>query len=221
MALNFKGLLQEWHQKQGRDLPKYTTHKIGGPAHKPTFQSSVVVEGGYEFNGQLSYSKRSAENAAAEIAWQSISQLNQSVQRLTAPSPTVILIDLENKADCPFEEFKYTNIDLIFVQSTNSTLYKIVPDQTYLDQHSNVYQLVIDSNKKDAADVLLIMEFTRLLLKGQYQNYILLSQDHVMESAIDCMNQSLIPTHSYQHYYLARDWSQVVTLLDQINLSNV
>ncbi|CAI8595166.1 unnamed protein product [Vicia faba] len=63
----YKNLLQELVQKQGFQLPVYSTNK-SGEAHKPIFTSQVEVEGAV-FTGQESKSKKQAEMTAAKVAY--------------------------------------------------------------------------------------------------------------------------------------------------------
>ncbi len=59
-----KTALQEWAQARGLPLPVYRTMKVEGPAHQPSFQIEVKVEG---FDPVVAggSSKRNAERAAA------------------------------------------------------------------------------------------------------------------------------------------------------------
>ncbi|WJX29607.1 HLA class II histocompatibility antigen, DR beta 4 chain [Trifolium repens] len=68
----YKNLLQELVQKEGFQLPVYTTTK-SGEAHKPIFSSQVEIEG-KTFTGQESKSKKQAEMSAAKVAYTTLKE---------------------------------------------------------------------------------------------------------------------------------------------------
>lgn len=59
-----KTILQEWAQERRLPLPSYNVISESGPAHKPNFEISVIVEGFSEQRGE-GRTKRLAEQAAA------------------------------------------------------------------------------------------------------------------------------------------------------------
>ncbi|XP_068502061.1 double-stranded RNA-binding protein 1-like isoform X2 [Phaseolus vulgaris] len=68
----YKNLLQELAQKEGFQLPIYSTNKKG-EAHMPIFVSHVKVEGGL-FTGQEAKSKKQAEMSAAKVAYMALKE---------------------------------------------------------------------------------------------------------------------------------------------------
>ncbi|CAJ1947918.1 unnamed protein product [Sphenostylis stenocarpa] len=68
----YKNLLQELAQKEGFQLPIYSTNK-SGEAHSPIFVSQVEVEGEL-FTGQEAKSKKQAEMSAAKVAYMALKE---------------------------------------------------------------------------------------------------------------------------------------------------
>jgi ribonuclease-3 len=64
---NFKSLLQESLQKDGKDLPRYEVVEVSGPDHERVFSVAVLV-GGQEWGRGSGKSKRDAEQEAARRA---------------------------------------------------------------------------------------------------------------------------------------------------------
>ncbi|CAJ2636421.1 unnamed protein product [Trifolium pratense] len=69
----YKNLLQELVEKEGLQLPVYSTNKSGGEAHKPIFTSQVEIKGEI-FTGQESKSKKLAEMSAAKVAYTTLKE---------------------------------------------------------------------------------------------------------------------------------------------------
>jgi ribonuclease-3 len=68
-----KSLLQEWSQARGLGLPAYELMQAVGPAHAPTFHVAVSIPG-YETVTARAPSKRAAEQAAAEVLLDRLSE---------------------------------------------------------------------------------------------------------------------------------------------------
>ncbi|XP_045788987.1 double-stranded RNA-binding protein 1-like isoform X1 [Trifolium pratense] len=68
----YKNLLQELVQKEGLQLPVYSTNQ-SGEAHKPIFSSQVEIVGEI-FIGQESKSKKQAEMSAAKVAYTTLKE---------------------------------------------------------------------------------------------------------------------------------------------------
>ena len=62
-----KSTLQEWLQKRGKPTPIYTPTDVTGPAHNPTFECEVQLEGLPLFKG-TGRNRRMAEQDAAKAA---------------------------------------------------------------------------------------------------------------------------------------------------------
>ncbi len=67
--VNAKTRLQEWTQARGLGTPRYRLLERRGPDHAPCFRVAVEVQG-QEWGRGTGPSKRAAEQAAAEDAWQ-------------------------------------------------------------------------------------------------------------------------------------------------------
>ncbi len=67
--VNPKTRLQEWTQARGLGTPRYRLLRREGPDHAPRFWVAVEVAG-QEWGRGVGSSKRAAEQAAAEHAWQ-------------------------------------------------------------------------------------------------------------------------------------------------------
>jgi ribonuclease-3 len=70
-----KTALQEWLQREKKDLPVYRVLEVLGPAHQQTFRVQVQVDGLEEYPVGTGASRREAEQAAAADA---LSQLSAS-----------------------------------------------------------------------------------------------------------------------------------------------
>lgn len=65
---NYKALVQECIQGQGKPTPVYRLVETAGPDHKKQFTVEILVEGKVVGNG-TGKSKKAAENQAARAAW--------------------------------------------------------------------------------------------------------------------------------------------------------
>jgi len=68
---NYKGLLQELVQGQGKSTPVYRLVEATGPDHDKQFTAEIMVEGEPLGRG-TGKSKKAAENEAAKAAWESL-----------------------------------------------------------------------------------------------------------------------------------------------------
>jgi len=68
---DYKSLLQEYVQKKYRIIPKYVLVETSGPDHDRVFQVKVVIKE-KEYEPALGKSKKEAEQAAAEAAWNAL-----------------------------------------------------------------------------------------------------------------------------------------------------
>ncbi len=68
-----KTALQEWAQRHGRAIPKYTIIDSGGPAHAPFFTIEVSMDG-YEKVSARAQNKKSAQKLAAIALLKQIQQ---------------------------------------------------------------------------------------------------------------------------------------------------
>jgi hypothetical protein len=66
--MSAKNTLQEYFQKKGLSLPKYNTIRCGGADHTPLWKSTVILTGGYKFEGNVNQNKTKAEEDAAITA---------------------------------------------------------------------------------------------------------------------------------------------------------
>ncbi|KAG8648022.1 double-stranded RNA-binding protein 1 isoform X2 [Manihot esculenta] len=89
----YKNLLQELAQKECYPLPSYTT-MVSGEAHRPTFVSTVDVEGEL-FTGQEARTKKQAELIAAKVAY---TALKQRTADIVSCDPPVVSPGLESSS---------------------------------------------------------------------------------------------------------------------------
>ena len=68
---DYKSLLQEYTQKKYKIIPKYILVGTHGPDHDRVFQVKVQIKG-TEYGPAKGKSKKEAEQAAAEAAWQAL-----------------------------------------------------------------------------------------------------------------------------------------------------
>jgi len=71
---NYKAVLQELTQAEGRGLPEYRTIKEVGPAHNRQFYIDVLVQGEVLGHGQ-GCSKKEAQQNAAKLALEALGEL--------------------------------------------------------------------------------------------------------------------------------------------------
>lgn len=69
-----KSRLQEFLQSQGRDVPDYRIIRVSGKAHRQVFEVACNIEGESEPFSASGTSRRSAEQAAAEKAYLTLTQ---------------------------------------------------------------------------------------------------------------------------------------------------
>ncbi|MGF1572000.1 MAG: ribonuclease III [Sumerlaeia bacterium] len=77
VAVDYKSQLQEWSQGQGRGLPRYKVIQEQGPDHNKSFVTQVWLDQELLAEGKGSR-KKNAENDAARLALDFISQKKQS-----------------------------------------------------------------------------------------------------------------------------------------------
>lgn len=82
MVPNYKAMLQEFVQGQGRPAPVYRLVEASGPDHDRRFTSEILVEGEALATG-AGKSKKAAENQAARAAWARL-RCNHGQTRLQA-----------------------------------------------------------------------------------------------------------------------------------------
>src|SRR4051812_21802707 len=63
-----KNTLQEYFQKKRLALPTYDHKQCGGPAHKPNWQSTIILFDGTKIVGDIAGNKADADSSAAKKA---------------------------------------------------------------------------------------------------------------------------------------------------------
>lgn len=100
--MSAKNRLQEFYQKQQKDLPIYTCINLGNQPHAPEWKASVKTVDGQIFHSDLFSKKTHAENDAAAKCLKVFDQLlavpGPNLKKYTRPEvpKCIILMDLEN-----------------------------------------------------------------------------------------------------------------------------
>ena len=207
LQMNPKNQLQEYCQKNGIGLPNYQTDRIGGESHKPTFQSSVTIEGFETCFGELKHTKKEAELSAASYMLGCINQYHQNnIKYYTNPTDTDILvyIDLENIHVGDFmdhHKFGVVGFSVIGVATANHPSLKSVS----LD----IRLLTIESDHKDAADTLMIYEIGKSVEQGG-GTYIIVTKDHFAAPLVEILRSQNIKA------YRCKSMEELDKVLDKV-----
>jgi len=176
---NYKGRLQELCQKRHIEIPIYTTEKLPSASHIPLFQSTIITQLlEVPVWGQISGTKKSAENSAAHEALKIIEVEFEQKKFIWTGKPMAILIDIENQAkalDHILNHFDVTqsNIMIFVFLSEYSALIHSLPESS-----ENIKIITCKSYRQDAADTLLILETGKLLSENTFDQFMIISQDH-------------------------------------------
>jgi len=100
-----KTRLQEWAQGRGKPLPVYEIVKRTGPAHRPSFEVSVTIEGEAPAGGSGS-ARRVAEQVAAEALLRRLGVLPASEETDSSPESRTESEDAmdEPEAEAPVDQ---------------------------------------------------------------------------------------------------------------------
>lgn len=206
--MNSKGRLQEWCQRSQRDLPIYETQRSGGPDHRPTFVSTVIVNQ-KRFTGFPEETKSSAEHSAAIVAYTELTSpipSTPSVPPPVSPVPTVvpkwldkkvkplILIDLDNRQKGLEELADF--VDRAEIIGFAGKLGSSAREGFYVP--SGTKRIIINSAAKDAADIGMIVYLTRRLEQGFINPIYLLTGDHFGSTAKEILIDNY-PNVKYFH----------------------
>jgi hypothetical protein len=189
-SISYKNTLQEYYQKNGGVLPKYTSRQVGGPPHAPLWQSKVETEIGI-FEGIIADSKTRAENSAAEFALYILdtTKVKKEKPNIRFSDRTVILVDVENKQK--FIDHLASKYDLD--ENTDIVAFCVTKTMQLLSKYSNeVKRVIVDSSRNDAADVAMILYVGKLIGEHKYNRIIVVTADHFGDSLVDCIRSGVI-----------------------------
>lgn len=188
----FKSKLQEWCMKKYHQPPTYTTSFLKGDAHSPTWKSVVKVADGTEYSAVVNGSKKKAENKVAKDFLSSIgftfaeekdvkdsSSLSPSkIMKMTnicLSKKTYLFVDLENRGDFKSMDVQVCPTDQVigFVAKGNVT-FETMKDRMKL--------INVHSSRKDAADIGMVVEGTRMMSLEILDTLLVLSNDAFAET---------------------------------------
>lgn len=174
--MSAKNILQEYFQKQKRPFPKYNTVRVGGPDHKPIWQSTIELDTGEKYIGAANISKTKTEISAAEKALLVVGELNKILsekeQLHIMPERSVLLVDVENMP-------KF--IDEVNRKITGLQIYAFVGEHHHLaekDFPSEVIKILSPSTRPDGADTCMQVFVGYLLAYDKYDNFYIATRDH-------------------------------------------
>ncbi len=185
MSDNKKNKLQEFCQKQKIGLPLYEQiNNMYG------FVSSVSLKfQGKDFIclGSPKNNKKNSEKSAAEKLLHKLDEfIIINKQKIVSVTPVYVLIDLENIHVKDFlDSYHFENIYFIGFSSKNYQVYT-----------ENMNIKVVDSLRRDAADILLTMYVAKLVLE-KAGDIIVISKDH-FGSAIEACVKSLDSEYMFE-----------------------
>lgn len=183
--MNYKGAVQEFCQKNHLPFPKYETYQVSGKSHNPTFycEMKIRLENSYTlvFQGGGS-SKQEAQRSAAKDCFENLN--SEKHKTVNINHNKVIFLDLENQG-----------VNLSAYNQTNCKIYGFASSSHPVVNSkdiSNMEIFTVDSDKRDAADILLIAKFVQLFDESWERCYIA-SSDHFAETFLDCL-KTIFPT---------------------------
>lgn len=199
MDKNYKGLLQEYYQKQGLDLPIYTYTSCNGTsgwiAHLQTKHA--------QYNSAPCGSKKEADQAVAQMALEPLLNVKNKPSQQTTQTNlstkqfTLVVVDLENypQIDTPdFLNTQFTNVQFNgFVGKCSSHAQIDLPRK-----YPFMSVCIVNSVLPDAVDHYISMYIGQfigmtagLLQYGSQHNYniIVLTRDRFVGCTIDAARQ--------------------------------
>jgi hypothetical protein len=182
-----KNILQEYFQKNNLELPKYKTQRLGGSDHQPVFVSEVTLYDGRVFSGEKEQNKKAAELSAAQKVLNEIDfkPPKRSVSSFNLKRKVGIFIDLENKPSI-VEEINNSidiNVDMfVFASRDHPSLLKLKQTET------NCIIVEVPSTRRDGADIGLIMSVGGFLFREDYEDFIIVTNDHYGDALVDCVS---------------------------------
>lgn len=185
-----KNKLQEYLQKRKESIPTYQTKRCGGSSHEPQFKSILTFQT-HRFESELFSRKKEAEQDVAQKALDFLEKKNSYLlptPKYTPPkNPSrIILFDLEN---CPkvFGVKFPRDARLIGFTSYSSSIY------AQKEKYENIMELrVIKSSIKDAADVALTIDITRLIFEERVNVPItIVTRDHFASAIVRYIDQNI------------------------------
>ena len=202
--VNWKGRLQEKLSKENKITTKveYVTHKMG-PDHAPIFQSFVKVNGFH--SSALGNSRKKSEQLAAKLLLLQLEHQNKSqsvdvtktnVLKLLGVDKVLFAFDLENvtsQLNDFFQSFDFEGVDLKGYFSTFH--HNANKDLRFEDLYGNFIEMEIhkiDSSRRDACDVGMIMSVTNECLKNQPEMVYIVTRDKFGAALTDCINSNFL-----------------------------
>lgn len=189
--MSSKNRLQEFFQKRGLPLPKYSTSRAGGPDHKPIWVCQIHLDGGEIVVGNPESSRRAAEFSAAEDAISQLEESDDEYEEVCIYTPdlkTVVLIDIENQPKALEEilSLHTTNVTVFgFISAGHPLIDKI--ENSELNDDERFTWWIVNSTRKNAADI--GMSYATGIMAKTYQNFIIISGDGFSDVLKDCLEQ--------------------------------
>jgi hypothetical protein len=196
-SINYKGLLQEYYQKEKLDLPVYSY--VSSNSFPITWVAQLhTLRGNYT---SASYaSKREADQSVSYMAYMSLLtkiQLTPKFQNLSTKFLTLVVVDLENypQIDTPqFLTTKFTNVQFSgFVGKTSS---QAQMSQVDLERKYPFMGIsIVNSLYPDAVDHFISMYVGHYIAKtadcytNANCNIIILTRDRFVGSTMDAARQ--------------------------------
>lgn len=216
--MSAKNNLQEICQKNGYDFPKYESEIIGGEDHTPIWITTVTLYNDKIYQSSPKKSKKDSEAEAAAKAYNDIINIGDcsspsslfpmpivnNKKNIKLKKKTVLLIDIENQGNAIKELCKkYNRIEnisiFVFIAAGNPALKKIreifeelkkiVKNDTSDIQFNPARIIEVPSSRSDSADIGLILSMAELKRYNYYDYYIILSNDHILETLTECLDK--------------------------------
>ena len=195
-----KNRLQHYLQCRGEAIPRYKRVRVGGKDHTPLWSSSVRINSGLAFQGELSSSKREADFSAARHALEKLKQAERNnnrkpvlVREIQLPGQSFS----QEQSDSGEEERKERRILLVDVENLPNfihTLYNeyrhlVVSNVTvhaFLGEHNPLSQKEyppgviihrVPGIHRDGVDCCITVFVGFLLAQGEYDLYLIATRD--------------------------------------------
>jgi hypothetical protein len=202
--MSAKNQLQEFFQKQQLPLPKYTIHRVGGPDHRPQYQSTLsyndVVLTGAIFSNK--------GQATLDVAEQALKLLNTSEPlKIQSPDRTALFVDVENMPHF---------IDEVQKKIEGMTIYAFVGHHHHLSNKewlSPIIKILVHSTRPDGTDTAMQVYVGYHLAHHNYDRYYIATRDHYGATLVEMISVQPGPWQSKTAYMVSQVDHIIVTLL--------
>lgn len=159
--------------KQFKELPQLETKRRGGTDHLPKWKTTITLPNKIVIISSGSGSKIKVENKASSKA---VRLIKQTSVKYKIPHRTHLFIDIENRGDIKnviHNIYPKNRIHGFVSDRYNDSINE--QNKKYFDKYCNLH--IVNSIRKDAADIGMIVEGTRQIQSSNIKELWILTQD--------------------------------------------